>query len=270
MNGNILTFATRTLIFVLVAGLSANAAAQTEEEIAQARTLFQEGVELMNQERFEDAAQRFRAVLEVRDTAQVRYNLALALERAGHLAAAAAILALVVEDRSLDRRMRREARELLASVQSRVARLTVRFEEDASGLSVTLDGREIAAERLGQPMVVNPGSHQLVVMRNQSIVNRQTVELAEGEASEVTLSGTAATPAVVQRIELDPELLETRREADRPTGGGSIIEEWWFWTLIGVVVIGAVAVGLGVGLSDSGGQPVSGNLMPGVIEVMLP
>ena len=38
-----------------------------------------------------------------------------------------------------------------------------------------------------------------------------------------------------------------------PPGEPSIAEQWWFWTIIGgVVVVGAVAVGVGVAVSDQG------------------
>ncbi len=51
-------------------------------------------------------------------------------------------------------------------------------------------------------------------------------------------------------------------------GGGSIAEEWWLWTLIGVVVVGA-AIGIGVGVSvSSEAQAPGGTLPPG--RVVLP
>jgi hypothetical protein len=50
--------------------------------------------------------------------------------------------------------------------------------------------------------------------------------------------------------------------------GGSIFEEWWFWTIIGVVVVGA-AVGIAVGVAESSpSQAPNGTLAPG--RVVLP
>ncbi len=50
--------------------------------------------------------------------------------------------------------------------------------------------------------------------------------------------------------------------------GGSVFEEWWFWTLVGVVVVGT-AVGVGVGVSNpSTTQAPTGTLAPG--RVVLP
>lgn len=50
-------------------------------------------------------------------------------------------------------------------------------------------------------------------------------------------------------------------------GGGSIAEEWWLWTIIGVVVVGA-AVGIGVGVGVSGeAQAPAGTLPPGRVII---
>jgi hypothetical protein len=39
------------------------------------------------------------------------------------------------------------------------------------------------------------------------------------------------------------------------TAGGSIVEEWWFWTIIGAVTVGAVVTGVVVGTQPSGQAP---------------
>jgi len=53
---------------------------------------------------------------------------------------------------------------------------------------------------------------------------------------------------------VDEELPFEHHEEPAPTGGGSIVEEWWFWTIIGVAVVGAgVGIGVGVATSQGGG-----------------
>lgn len=55
-------------------------------------------------------------------------------------------------------------------------------------------------------------------------------------------------------------------------GGGDITQEWWFWTLIGVAVVGAgVGIGVAVASSDSGtpSPPVTGDFGPGGVIVAL-
>jgi tetratricopeptide (TPR) repeat protein len=37
-------------------------------------------------------------------------------------------------------------------------------------------------------------------------------------------------------------------------GGGGVLGQWWFWTIVGVVVVGGVAAGVGIAAANSGGQ----------------
>lgn len=53
-------------------------------------------------------------------------------------------------------------------------------------------------------------------------------------------------------IEKAPDVVLTK--SDRPTEQ-PLYRKWWFWTATGAVVVGAVAIGLGVGLSQTGTQP---------------
>jgi hypothetical protein len=63
----------------------------------------------------------------------------------------------------------------------------------------------------------------------------------------------------------------TRAPAPAPhDGGGDVLSQWWFWTIVGVVVVGA-AVGITLAVTSSGGtaQPPTGDLGPGGIVVAL-
>ncbi len=81
----------------------------------------------------------------------------------------------------------------------------------------------------------------------------------------------------------EPEPVEPPIEPETPTfsgetgeGGGDegsvgrrpVYRRWWFWTLIGLVVVGA-GVGVGVGVGASGGieEPPMGSLDPGVVQL---
>ena len=64
-----------------------------------------------------------------------------------------------------------------------------------------------------------------------------------------------------QRPDLSPEAVAAASGTDTQTGtptqpaelDNRIVKKWWFWTIIGVVVVGA-AVGIGVGASGGGQQ----------------
>lgn len=251
----------RGVIFLLVLSVSTSAAAQTDAELAQARTTFMEGVELTEQERWAEAAERFRAVMEVRATGQVKYNLGLALSHTGELAEAAALLGQAAEDPELDRRTRRAARGLLEEIEPRLATLTVRLRGDEAGVTVTVDGEPWALGRLGPPQRVDPGTHEVASLRGEQTLDSQAVTVEEGGAAEVSLSTQAPVGAI------DDELLADAA-ADEDTGGASVLEQWWLWTAIGAAVVIGVGVTVGVVVATDGSvQPVMGNLDPSVLQV---
>lgn len=65
---------------------------------------------------------------------------------------------------------------------------------------------------------------------------------------------------------LAPSVLEVA-EASGSSGEENVLESWWLWTIVGVVVVGA-GVGIGVGVASGDGQAPSGTLPPG--RVVLP
>ncbi|MBN8610500.1 MAG: hypothetical protein J0L92_07950 [Deltaproteobacteria bacterium] len=77
-----------------------------------------------------------------------------------------------------------------------------------------------------------------------------------GSATEpLQIEVAAAAPVVAQVV--PPTELE---EEETPRGGGGdVTGEWWFWTLIGVVVVGA-GVGVGVGVAVSQPRSPDGTL----------
>jgi len=90
---------------------------------------------------------------------------------------------------------------------------------------------------------------------------------------EIYVEGRDARGRLVTRegSALLPLHLPVRGEpAGHGDAGGSILEEWWFWTIVGVVVVGA-AVGIGVGVVVGSSGPTQadpGTLPPG--RVVLP
>lgn len=250
-------------LFLLVAS---RASAQTEAQLDAARAAFTEGVELSAEERWAEAAERFRTVLAIRATPQVKYNLAVALAHSGAEGEAADLLAEVAGAPELDRRTRRSARRLLDTLDPQLGRLIVRVLGDEGGVVVTLDGRELGLDRIGQALRVSAGSHRVILRRGEEVQASREVRVAAGETAEVSL---AASPARgVDPAMLEPETLEPEVAT---SGGGSVLEEWWLWAAVGGAAVLIAGVAIGVAASDGGsGAPVQGNLSPGLIEVVLP
>lgn len=268
----ILAWAVAAGVALAVSLAAPRASAQTEAQLERARAAFGEGVQLTAEERWAEAAARFREVIAVRATPQVRFNLAVALFHSGEIAEAADLLAVVVEAPELDRRTRREAQRMLDEAQPQLGRLTVRIVGDEGGVSVLLDDREVGLERIGHPISVTVGTHQIALRRGGHVVARREVSVAAGETAEVSLAPVAAAAIEPAPVE-DEVVIPVAQPA-----GGDVTGEWWFWAAVGggaAIVVGVI-VGVAVASSSSSDSsrpqapPLQGNLQPGSITVTLP
>lgn len=239
------------LTIVLVVALAARAGAQERLDVDRARELFAEGVAMIEAERWAEAAERFRRVLRVRSTAQVKFNLALALHGMGELAQAASILREITGRSGAPRELRDEARELLASIEPRIGRLTIRIAGDEDRASISIDGDEVGLDRIGYPIAVDPGTHRVALRRGGEELSSREVHVPEGESREVTLSvdararaGTLPEPQLDETMRLPEE--QTRA---RQTANGEIVEQWWFWAAIGAIAAVLVTVVVAVAVS---------------------
>ncbi len=92
----------------------------------------------------------------------------------------------------------------------------------------------------------------------------ESTEPEQGDASQPD----ATEPVVQPEPEPEPDPVAASLTAEEPleesSDDGAITEQWWFWTGVGVLVVGAT---VGVIAVASGGEedPVGGNLMPGVV-----
>lgn len=250
------------LVVLLSCGLvvaASHASAQTDEELAAARTAFRRGVQLTERGRWDEAVARFREVMAVRATSAVRYNLALALAHTeGGDLEAAELLDQVLADPELDETTRAQATTLLAEVEPRLGRLTIRV-RGADDATVLLDGAPIAADRLASALRVAPRGYVVVLRRGAEDLVERSVTVEAGGAEEVTLAVRVPVPEVALEAE----------EPSAAAGGEDLASQWWLWTIVagGVVVIGTGVV-IGVVVADDGSvQPVAGNLDPGVLMV---
>lgn len=244
-----------TCLFALP--ISAHAQQQTTGELEAARRAFQEGVRLSSQQRWDDAAERFRYAMSIRPAPAVKYNLAFCLSESGDVAEAAELLRSVLEDPSFAQAD--EARQLLETVEPRIARVTVTVRGDPPHASVTLDGSPLDRARLGTAIELDPGPHVVDLRRRGEVVASGRISLSEGESRDVEL----VDPLHESETATEVPIEETPSEDDP-----AAYETWWFWTLIGAVIVGGV-VAIGFLATPGDPDPVNGNLSPGVLRVEL-
>lgn len=152
-----------------------------------ARTLFEEGLALVDQARWPEAADKFRRALELRPSPVITFNLASALAKQGKVIEASELLHTLDKDDTVKDDARAAAEQLRAEVERQIARLTIDVRGDVRAHTVSLDGRSLHVAELGVALPVDPGSHQIVAKRDQLALFTRDVSLAPGATRSVTL-----------------------------------------------------------------------------------
>lgn len=277
--------------------------ASAQDAPRDARLRFERGVELFDRGDYDAALSEFRASHRARAVPGVLVNIALALRRLGRDAEAAEALReyLVAGDPRLSARRRRQIEEEIREIEGSLGELVVhatpddadtlvdgrivegsapiRLREGTHELDVHRDGFEPARRRVA----IRAGSRETVRVVLERTAARATLELTSappGAAVAIDGSPRGVTPLsevlgagghhlrltlgdVVTEREVVLEAQETLR-LSISMGGGSILEEWWLWTLLGVVVAGGIA-GAVVGVVVSGGGPSAQDAPMGTI-----
>lgn len=146
--------------------------------------------------------------------------------------------------------------KLLAWMETDLATLRLRLKPSNSQIS--LDGEPARATDL----VLEPGAHQLRVTSQGYEPETRELELDAGEDRTLSIAlvalavaappppiSTAVTPA-------NPRPNEHRSATQRdpnPPQSSTVLESWWFWTAVGVLIAGGVATA--VALTAKGPEP---------------
>lgn len=159
--------------------------AQTDEELSQARELFQEAYRDEQEHRFPEALEKFRRVAQVKESASVRYRIAAVLEamkryreaRDAYRALAASKANLTEKDQPIAESAAIRAAELDKKIPRVV--VTVTGSPPPADARVTVDG---VPAPVGRPVEQDPGDH--VVQANAEGMKpfEQHVTLPENNA----------------------------------------------------------------------------------------
>jgi hypothetical protein len=220
--------------------------------VEQARQLFQEGLDLADAGDWERAVQRFRGALELRESAPIRYNLARSLASMGRLVEALVEVDRVVADSSAGAEVHGAARQLRAEAEPRLGRLVVEVRGDAEGTHVTIDGRPLPSESLGEPTPVDPGVRVARLMRGTEELDLAEVDIPEGGSTHMMLESPARVLAAVGH--------------EAPAAAS---DDGWVWpvAIVAALVAAGAAVLIGFLVADaSGPQPSMGDFLPAVLE----
>jgi hypothetical protein len=229
--------------FTIALGLTTRVAhSATANEAALAREQVRVGVTAAQEGRWQDALDAFRRAYALVPKATTLLNVASAEVRTGKLVSGAESYRKVARapEGEVTEEQRDAARRALADVEPRIAHLRVMVENPAPGDRVELDGVVLSGAALGADLPVDPGSHEVRLLRAGAEAARTSRSLGEGESATVFLSA--------------PE----RAQPSKSHGG--IFASPWFWTGVGAIVVGGTFAVLCATTLCEGPSPHSGTL----------
>lgn len=163
------------------------AAAQTKEELDKARALFLEGVTMAAANNCSAALEKYQAVIKVKMTAQVVFNMAECQERLGKLVSSLGsyrlAASLVTDNKPVE--VASQVGDRIKGLEARVPRLVIQRTEQTS--RIELDGVEIGSSQLGKENFVDPGTHTVSGKLGETEVWRETIQLGEKETKSITV-----------------------------------------------------------------------------------
>lgn len=187
---------------------------------AQAREAFQRGLEQANNLQWSEASESFERSYQLYPRPQTLFNLGLAYRALGRYREGTETLERYLRDANVPPDLRAQVDEALAEMRRSVARITLNVVP--ANATVTVDEQPV---RAGEELLLNPGNHTLGARAEGYANYARTLTVTRGETRHFD-------------VNLD------RR-------GGSVATQWWFWTIIGVVVAGGV-VGTAVAVTREG------------------
>jgi PEGA domain len=180
------------LSLVLGLGISGAAHGQAAADVALARDLFREGVDLAQAGRWDEARERYRRSLALKRAPLTLYSLGVAQQQTGRLVDAIESFRAFLAEREAENPVtmpyEQPARDAIAALEKRVARLDIEILPAATkGVRLEVDGTVVPEAALGLPRPVDPGEHVVVVTAEGHRAARTTAKLGEGERAKVTL-----------------------------------------------------------------------------------
>jgi hypothetical protein len=233
---------------VATADLEASAARATTE------ATFTAGLAALDAGDLETAESLFRDALEADNQDRYRYNLALALMRAGKYVQTVAVLRPLVSNAAGDPLFGEAASELERNAREQIGTLVVEGRrEEVVAVRVGDLQRTLAEGRLG--LAVDPGLVEFAALdADDDEILSTVVEVAPGAVATVSIAEARESP-------VDPLAIPLGTSDD--DDDESVLETWWFWTAVGgVVVVSALVTWIALSAGGGSASPSPGNVPP--------
>lgn len=163
-------------------------AAQSASDLAQARSLYREGLSLEAAADWAGALAKFEAVAKVKLTPQVRFHVGRCKEHLGRLNEALGEYRLAEHEATQQKA--KELSEISAAreaLEAKIPKLVITRGQRAAGARVELDGVAVGETQIGTEVNVDPGPHRIVGRMPGGAQFENAVNVAEGETKKVEL-----------------------------------------------------------------------------------
>ena len=200
--------------------------AATPDEIRIAKRLFREAEQDQKNEHWEEALDKLERVAQIKETAGVRFHIAVCLEKLGRL-----VKALESYERAKSLASETDAGDVLDVVGSDIERLegkvggvSIRVPKGVGPLVVHVDQSVYANLPQGEVVRLDPGTHQVIVKIDGEVRLDRLVSVDEGQHEELQVrdwreSDRSAAPVV--------ESKPLSEEADLKSSSSSIPVVAW-------------------------------------------
>ena len=165
----------------------------TRPEIAAAKRLFAEAADDEANAQWASAIEKLTRVLAIKETAGVRFHVALCRERVGQLVAAASDYRRAAElaesmSTSDGKAIAEKAVAALVDLGHRIPTLTVQLAASSAAAQVAINGRRLEPSELGQPEALNPGEVNVEAVLSGKKAFRRSLILVEGNTETLAIA----------------------------------------------------------------------------------
>jgi hypothetical protein len=239
--------------FAQDADTDTNTETEAEARAQEARTLFGEGVVLAGEERFEEAAERFRRAYQLHPASTIAFNLGNALIESGRLVEGCEMLRQVTRDSESSGELRERAESIINEAEPRIGSIVVHVTGPLDDVEVHVGDSLLGPGSYGVPISADPGPIDATATRGMETVASTTVDVPVGGHAEVTLDVSPVETVAILPTEV----------AEEPTDDSGILGKWWFWTAVGALVVGVVLIAV---VASTSGSNTEGSLGSGMLR----
>ena len=173
------------------------------DDASEAKGLFNQGVKLTESGDLPGALAAFRAAHEKLPNYRVLYNIGKLCKKTEDYACAVRSFEQYLGEGGGEIAAKRKAEVESELASAKAASGTIAITVSAAGADVTVDETAVGRSPLATPVVVNPGSHKIVV-RHEGKSTDRAVSVAAGEAATVDLQLPKEPPAAADGPKEEP------------------------------------------------------------------